>query len=219
MAPYGTYHMPVFYRAAFWIGLCLAGGVGTAAANVLIQKSGRKPLSWQRVLLQSLGATLLVWLCFLGLTLVLQGPPEPSFYYLTPFYIWIIGVVICSFGELMRKRDLGKSAQAENVRPAIFDRLKPALRRAELYALSSEDHYVRVHTSAGDALILMRLSDAIKETAPAPGQQTHRSWWVAEAGIKEVNKSDGKLSVTLRNEASVPVSRERSKSLREAGWV
>ena len=50
---------------------------------------------------------------------------------------------------------------------------------AELYAIESEDHYLRVHTSAGQELILMRLADAVRELAGVEGLQTHRSWWVA----------------------------------------
>jgi hypothetical protein len=36
-------------------------------------------------------------------------------------------------------------------------------------ALSVEDHYVRVRTTRGEEMILMRLSDAIRETAPETG--------------------------------------------------
>ena len=69
------------------------------------------------------------------------------------------------------------------------------------------------------SFLRMRLSDAIKETAPQKGLQTHRSWWVAEAGVKRVKKQDGKLSITLKNDAIAPVSRNKAKIVREAGWV
>jgi len=89
-----------------------------------------------------------------------------------------------------------------------------------LFHLGYKHYYLR-HGRAldGEELILMRLSDAIKETAPLKGLQTHRSWWVAEAGIKSVKKQDGKLSITLKNDATAPVSRNKAKIVREAGWV
>ena len=197
--------------------MCVAGGLGTAAANAVIKRSNKPFTIWQRVALQSIGATVMVWLCFLGLTLGTDGPPEPSFYYIIPFYIWIISLVICGFGELMRKPN--PEDHTANARAPIFERLKPALRSSEIYALSAEDHYVRVHTSKGDELILMRLSDAVKETTPLSGLQTHRSWWIAEAGVREITKNEGKLGIYLRNDVMAPVSRSKAKNIRDANWV
>lgn len=219
MGPYGTLQFPVLYRALFWVGLCFAGGLGTAAVNLLLSKHDWTLRSWHRVLLQSLGATLIVWICFFALNIATQGPPPPSFYITIPFYIWVISIVICGIGELMRIQNTSPKHTAASDTPAIYERLKPALRRSEIYALSAEDHYVRVHTSKGDDLILMRLADAIKETAPLPGLQIHRSWWAAESGVKNIRKDDGKLSIILHNDIVAPVSRGRAKSVREANWV
>jgi len=41
---------------------------------------------------------------------------------------------------------------------AFMDRLPMKMRAAELYAIQAEDHYLRVHTSAGQEMILMRLA-------------------------------------------------------------
>lgn len=219
LAPYGTYQMPVVWRAVFWIGLCFAGGVGASTAEALLRQSPKVWTSWQRVLCQSLGATLAVWICFLGLQIVQQGKPNAFFFTVMPFYIWIIAAIICTVGELMRRKEGAVIATDTAVRPAIIERLKPALRNAEIYALSAEDHYVRVHTSKGDDLILMRLSDAIKETAPLIGLSTHRSWWVSETGVKSVQKQNGKINLVLHSGIEAPVSRNNAKTVREAGWV
>ncbi len=216
LAPYGTHQFPLIYRLAFWVGLCLAGGFGTMAAQMLIDKAAKPIKPWQRAFIQSIGATLFVWICFLGLNLYLGHVPNAQFYYITPFYIWVVGVVICGFGELMRRRS---DAESSDARPAIFERVKPALRNAQLYALSAEDHYVRVHTDAGDDLILIRLSDAVKETHPLAGLITHRSWWVAEAGVRECRKTDNKMIIALKNDVLAPVSRAKTKHVRAAGWV
>ena len=126
-------------------------------------------------------------------------------------------MVICSFGALQRGRQA--SQDKAPARPALYERLKPSLRSAEIYALSAEDHYVRVITSAGDDLILMRLSDAITEAAPLIGLSPHRSWWAAEGGTAGVKRSGGKVVITLKNDAVVPVSRNGAKALRDAGWL
>lgn len=217
LAPYGTSAFSLPTRIVYWMGLCMAGGLGATIIDTVAHKAGWTLKSWQRALGQSIGATLVVSVILLGFTMMTYGWPG-WFHILTlPFFIWVISIIICAIGELSRSRKA--AAPIEIKRPAIFDRLKPSLRSAELYALSSEDHYVRIITSKGDDLILMRLSDAIKETAPLKGLQTHRSWWVAEAGVEAVKKQDGKLSVLLKNESSAPISRNKSKTVRDAGWA
>lgn len=217
LAPYGTSSQSFIYRCIFWIGLCIAGGLGAGLADKIAESKLLNARSWQRVAVQALGATLCVWVCFFGLTLLTYGPPASSFYIVIPFYIGVIAVIICGIGELMRSRSQQDVATPKD--PALIARLKPALRRAEIYALSAEDHYVRVHTSEGDDLILMRLSDAIKEVAEITGLSPHRSWWVAEGGVKFARKADGKITLILRNGVEVPVSRNNAKSIKEAGWV
>lgn len=217
MSPYGTSAFSLPSRLAYWMSLCIAGGIGATSFDVIAHWRGWTPKSWQRALSQSIGAALLVSIILLGFTMARYGWPGWIHFFTMPFFVWVISIVICGIGELSRSRRA--EAVPENKRPQIFERLKPSLRSADLYALSSEDHYVRVITSNGDELILMRLSDAIKETSPLKGLQTHRSWWVAEAGIEKVHKQDGKLSITLKNESQAPVSRNKAKTVRDAGWV
>ncbi len=216
LAPYGTHDMPFPPRFLFWVGLCVAGGLGTAVINGALAKHVDALNSWQRVVVQSLGATAAVWVCFWVLTYVTRGLPALQFYAVLPFYIWVVSVVICTIGELMR---IQKASAPETARAALFERLKPPLRSAEIYALSAEDHYVRVHTSKGDDLILMRLSDAVRETEPLKGILVHRSWWVAENGVKKTLKADGKIMLRLQNDIEAPVSRNNQKAVRSAGWV
>jgi DNA-binding LytR/AlgR family response regulator len=85
--------------------------------------------------------------------------------------------------------------------------------------VESEDHYLRVHTSAGSELILMRLADAVRELSGIEGLQTHRSWWVAKQGLADVVKGDGKLVLKLKSGAEAPVSRTYLKAVKDAGWL
>jgi len=43
---------------------------------------------------------------------------------------------------------------------------RPATREVTagiIYAVSAEDHYLRVHTSLGETMVLMRLADAVRQ--------------------------------------------------------
>ena len=58
-----------------------------------------------------------------------------------------------------------------------------------------EDHYVRVHTTQGSALVLMSLSQAMAGLQDIEGVQTHRSWWVARSAIVGVVEDGRRLRV------------------------
>jgi len=98
------------------------------------------------------------------------------------------------------------------------DRLPPRLGRTVL-CLQMEDHYVRVHTPQGSALVLMSLSQAMAGLKDVEGVQTHRSWWVARASIAGVVEDGRKLRLRLGDGLEVPVSRARVGVLREDGWL
>lgn len=100
-----------------------------------------------------------------------------------------------------------------------MERLPAKYRSAKLYAVSSEDHYLRVHTSLGEALILVRLADAVELLEGADRLQVHRSWWVAGAGIEDVVRSNVKLVLKLKSGGAALVSRTYQKAAREAGLV
>lgn len=90
---------------------------------------------------------------------------------------------------------------------ALAAKLPLALRRARLIALSAEDHYLRVHTDRGDALILMGLSQAVAALGPRRGVRIHRSHWVAFDALpaEGYRRSTGELR--LDGGLTLPVSR------------
>lgn len=102
--------------------------------------------------------------------------------------------------------------------PAILDRL-PLDKRAPLVALSVEDHYVRIRTTKGEAMVLMRLADAIREVGDMPGLQVHRSHWVALDQIMAVTRKGDGAVLSMRDGPDVPVSRANIAKLREAGLM
>lgn len=121
--------------------------------------------------------------------------------------------------ELMTgpKSQSSTPAQARPGR-ALIDKLPHGLRQGEIYALKSEDHYLRVYTSAGEGLILMRLSDAIAAVESLNGARTHRSWWVAKSAVTRAQKGDSRGVLILKDDTEAPVSRTYYAPLRDAGW-
>jgi hypothetical protein len=127
--------------------------------------------------------------------------------------------VMTGLAFLVRRPTTQTRAAAKGAPPPKFlDRLPAKLKGAELYAVEAEDHYLRLHTSLGQDLILLRLADAIVELEGLEGAQTHRSWWVARAAVTTAERMDGRAVLTLKDGAEAPVSRGFAKTLREAGW-
>lgn len=101
----------------------------------------------------------------------------------------------------------------------FLERLPLKLRGAEVWAVEAEDHYLRLHTSKGQDLILLRLADAVDELAGIEGAQVHRSWWVARDAIADARKGDGRATLVLKDGSEVPVSRTYARIIRDLGWI
>ncbi len=102
--------------------------------------------------------------------------------------------------------------------PPILDRV-PLDKRGGLVALSVEDHYVRITTSKGQMMVLMRLADAIRETGTTPGQQVHRSHWVALDAVTAARRTGDNAVLTLSTGDQIPVSRRYIPAIKEAGLL
>lgn len=215
LAPFGTHNFDLLWRAPYWMGLCLAGGLGAMAAHHLMVALKQPATGWRHSIVQSLGSVIAVAPFVIGgfRTMNLSG------LLMTLFYIWVIAIVITVIAELAGRKTVEAARTAPPARPALMDRLPMNLRGADVYAAMSDDHYVRLHTSGGQHLILMRLGDVAGLAQPLVGLSPHRSWWVAEHGVDTVGRENGKLLITLKDGTSVPVSRAGAARVKTAGWV
>lgn len=102
--------------------------------------------------------------------------------------------------------------------PPILDRL-PFEKRGALVALSVEDHYVRVQTVKGEEMILMRLSDAMREVGETAGAQVHRSHWAAFQAVAGARREGERAILTMTTGAEIPVSRANLPKIRAAGLL
>jgi DNA-binding LytR/AlgR family response regulator len=99
--------------------------------------------------------------------------------------------------------------------PEFVSKLPPDLRR-DILALEAEDHYVRVHTLHGSALVLMRLADAAALIDPRLGLRVHRSWWVAKDAVRALERTPGRAIARLVDDTAVPISRTHLPAARSA---
>ncbi len=232
--PFGSVtEIPVGIALAYWVPLIVYGGLAGSMIAWGIRRGAPKLPLWGYIAALAPLMTLAVFpAVLLQQAFLLNQPVPPDSYLEFTFYILLISVAVTS-GVILGFRAFGKRAAALDPEPppapgapagktgaaAFAERLPIKLRAAEIYAVESEDHYLRVHTSAGQELILMRLADAVRELSGLEGMQTHRSWWVAKQGLADVVKGDGRLTLKLKSGAEAPVSRTYAKAVKEAGWM
>ena len=95
-------------------------------------------------------------------------------------------------------------------------RLPAHLREAPIEAVQVEDHYLRVYTSRGHALVHLTMAQAEAALGGDAGMRVHRSYWVSFAAIERVGRRNGRTCLHLKAGLEVPVSRRRSKQFRAA---
>ena len=194
---------------------------GLAAARWLT------PVSWYARLQWAAAVTIAAWVtlpmtAFVLALVVLRDHVPLTFAVVRQVapQVFSVSLLMTALAFLVRRPPTQTHAAPKDApAPKLLERMPAKLRGAELYAVEAEDHYLRLHTSLGQDLILMRLSDAVAELEGIEGAQTHRSWWVARDAVTQVEKLDGRAMLTLKDGAEVPVSRGFAKTLRAAGWL
>lgn len=219
----GTQDVEMVTRLMFWVPLMMGGAVVghfTSQLVARVPRAGANPWVFTAGLAVavSIPITLLVW-WWSGLTLGTNIPVSRLHQLYGP--VLIISFAMTGIMTLISQPGRVTHAPPAGAAPAsvrFMERLPAKLKGAVIYAVSSEDHYLRLHTSKGSDLILMRLSDAIVELEGLEGAQTHRSWWVARDAVESTRRDGDKMVLVLKGGAEAPVSRPNVRPLREAGW-
>jgi len=136
--------------------------------------------------------------------------------------VFIVDIAVVLIAVLIRRgaASLSPPVAREGVAPEpLRAKLPPRLARARLIAVEAEDHYLRLHTDAGDALVLMRFADALAALKDTPGLQTHRSWWVARDAVEHVSFRRGRGELLLRGGLKAPVSRGFAAAVKATDWA
>lgn len=211
--PFETYAMKFGPRLAYW-SLSLA--VGWAAVLTLIFILRRLPLSsaWpplQRISLAVILAALPTAAAVATIETMLRparnSAPTALLFVNVALIFGLIGT-----GLIARIRPrIAPPPPPPPVRNAFLDRLPPTL-GTYLISLSMQDHYVSVTTLKGRELIHMRFSDALLELNDYPGQQIHRSHWIAAWAFTGVARDKGRLMAHLVDNRALPISRSFAKA-------
>lgn len=220
---FGTIDAPLWLRLGYWVPVMLAGATWGHLCSRGVERwidPDRRPWATVAALTATISGpvAVMVWavtgLVFEGAIYPLRALP----YMVAP--VLIITATVSAINVFLARGTPVQTHAAPKDAPAsrFPERLPPKLRGAEIRAVQSEDHYLRIHTDRGSDLILMRLSDALEELEGLEGAQTHRSWWVARSAVRGVTRGDGRATLTLDDGLSAPVSRRYAKALRDAGW-
>jgi len=216
--------VPLAKRLIYWVPVMMLGGVIGRFTSALVARIPRATANeWVFGALLSLAmavpAIFAIWFYtsfFFHMPLTPAGLP----YFAGP--VLLVSAAMTAIMMMVSRPGRLTHAPvtpAETPAPVRFmERLPAKLKGAVIYAVSAEDHYLRLHTSKGSDLILMRLSDAVSELEGLEGAQTHRSWWVAREAVERARRDGDKIVLSLKGGAEAPVSRPNVRALREAGW-
>lgn len=213
---------PLWLRYLMWLVTILTGGLSSMLAMPLVF---RRRIAGEHLPMQVIVASAIIAFPVLISLYLFMGAlgnwVRPEVLPVQFVYVYVVCLVMTFLGVLIsRARQPHAVPVTEPDTGAVarfLDRLPVKYRGADLWAVSSEDHYLRIHTNRGQELILMRLADAVRELAGAEGVQVHRSWWVAKAGVGDTRRDNGKLVLVLKSGTEVPVSRTYLAAAKEAG--
>jgi hypothetical protein len=210
-------------RLLYWVPIMTAGGLLGHFMAMLVNRfssADRNPWLFGAILavILTIPATFLVWgWTALFFPAVRRLEALPGF----ALNVLLISAAMTAITTIANRPGRITHAPPAGAAPRpvrFLDRLPPKLRGAALHAVSAEDHYLRLHTSKGSDLILMRMSDALAELEGLEGAQTHRSWWMARGAVERTRRDGDRLMLVLKGGVQAPVSRPNVRPLREAGW-
>ncbi|WP_161785649.1 LytTR family DNA-binding domain-containing protein [Sphingopyxis sp. LC81] len=199
-------------RYPFWMVIALVGfGAAAAAERVLPSASPGRRTATRIIAVAAASAVPMTFFVAWAMGVVRPGRMFSPVQLLALFpYVALVQLLIA---RVMSPDDpmtvvapVEQPAAAPEYPREFVSKLPVALRR-DILALEAEDHYVRVHTRHGSALILMRLADAAAIIDPRLGLRVHRSWWVAKDGVRALERTPGRAIVRLIDDTAVPISR------------
>lgn len=225
--PFGSnpaYPRPTRY--IFWLGLTVAGVICLLVAEAILprrQGGSRVFRIGAAALITSVPMTFLVaWtITYLQPGRSFAPLQLPALFAAVAVIQALIAAVLFAVPYREPSSGIIEEAESQSQPPqpaptcpaAIIAKLPRAIGQ-DIHVIETEDHYLRVHTSGGNALILMRMADAVALLEPAHGIQVHRRWWVADKAVLALETSGQRLALKLSNGKLVPVGRTFAPAVR-----
>jgi hypothetical protein len=232
VAPFGTdAYLRLVPAMAYWTAVASVTFLSASVIAMIFAPIGASPTSaftgWIRVILTAgaIGLVVAIEVLLLNWAVFDLLPTKASYALPLTINTVVITIVIFTATRFISKnrapqKDIPQAGHPleppHATPPALLARL-PFEKRGAMISISVQDHYVDVTTTKGNALILMRLTDAMLEAGA--GFQTHRSHWVAADQIKSVRRDGPKAVVTTQDGRDIPVSRTYVPHLKEAGLL
>jgi hypothetical protein len=216
LGPFGSMTSPPLVRFIYWPGVIAGGG----AIGITVDELGGRRFAnpWLRWAFSSVvmtpGVCVLVWFA----SRWAFGPSQARLFADLVWQVFVISAAVMGVLQLIEKAPPQAEPAEACSDEAFRQRLSARRREARLIAVEAEDHYLRIHTDAGDELITLRFADALDELAGVAGFQTHRSWWAAAGAIEGVRWRRGRGELRLAGGLIAPVSRTYAARLKTAGW-
>ncbi|OIQ47726.1 MAG: hypothetical protein BM565_04930 [Gammaproteobacteria bacterium MedPE] len=237
LAPFGMVDIALPIALSFWILTCVIGYVIYSPMIDISDQFLTKKIKqrWQRIAIGALIASVimsfvvpLLSALFFNVTIDYLSQVGSAFIQtsLIGGVITIISLMRQLIGQQREQLAHSQKMLAEqkltiaNSSNQQLDELMakvPLEKRGKLLCLEMDDHYLRIYTSRGEHLTLMRFKDALSLLQHYEGLQTHRSWWVATDAIVGVQKEGRKTLLRLSNDVVVPVSRTFQAKVNELG--
>ena len=208
-------------RYTFWVAIALAGFGAAAAAERVLSSTARGGRTVMRiVVIAAASAVPMTFFVAWAMGVVRPGRTFSPIQLLGLFpYVALVQLLIARVispdEQMTVAATMEQPSAAPEYPPEFVSRLPAALRR-DIIALEAEDHYLRVHTLHGSALILLRLADAAALIDARLGLRVHRSWWVAKDGVRALETTPGRAIARLIDGTAVPISRSYLPAARAA---
>lgn len=218
IGPFDSFRMPPLPRIGYWTAVVVISAViGTLVAGLIERLIGpRLPRLVSAALAGAIAGIPIALLVILLNVAVFGLWFQPIDAISLGIYCTLISGAITVLSAVFERPAAAPAAATSS--PALLDRLALP-QRGRLLHLAVADHYVEVTTDRGRALLLLRLSDAIRETAPVKGIQVHRSHWVALDAVRSGARRAGKPVLELENGTIVPISRSCLAEVKAAGLL
>lgn len=225
LGPFNTEALlPLLQRLVYWCALVTltydVGSLVNAVLGVWMRGQSRIALLVATTLGVGIAVTIVVFAINYVVFSHIPAADEIVAFLATTFAICAIvnGALHYFFPRMEKQGPAPVDAPPARKTAPLLDRL-PLDKRAALVAISVEDHYVRIQTTKGEDMVLLRLSDAIREVGDTNGAQVHRSHWIAFDQVTSAKRVADRAVLTMTNGSEIPVSRANLPKIKEAGLL